>query len=206
MSNRLVRGLVAGVAGLTLSAGLVACSGEDAQKAKDAAVSVKNEAGDSADNALDKAKEAGSNAVSEVKEAGAKATEAAGSAVDSAKEAMETKEVKLSDGSTVEVPDALADAAHEADEAVAYEEGEDGTYSIELSDGTFAVYNAEGKVVPVIGKIAETWKAEGGLKSSVGAPLAAEETVENGWNQKFAHGSIDWVDEGNGFGPKINNS
>lgn len=187
---------VAAAAGLSLALGLAACS-----EAKDAA----KDAGNAASEAADKGMEKASDAADKGKE---KASEGMEKASDAMSKDVEMVQVAAADGSNVEVPAQLRDAATQAEgehgKIKSAEKGsKDNQYLATLEDGTLLVFNGE-DVAPVIGKIAETWTSEGGLDSSVGAPLSAEKVIDGGWSQDFQNGTITWTADANGqYGANI---
>jgi hypothetical protein len=95
----------------------------------------------------------------------------------------------------------------------AYDEagGEQGPWgavkNVESSDGAtlatfehgWAVENGNGDVVPLIGKIGETWANDGGLDNEIGLPTAPETgDAMQGWTQDFENGTIAWMQDGSG--------
>lgn len=175
-----------------------------ANSAGDAAQSAANEATDKADSAVaDATGMKGSESESE----GADPSDADSSDAANASEGTEASEGAEGKDSgekktintpagDFEVPAAFASAIEE-------EAGEWGdVQSIENADAgslaTFAedkllAFNEESGAHPIIGKIAETWKGEGGLANEVGLPTAPEQAEGNGWVQEFTNGTIKWM-------------
>lgn len=83
------------------------------------------------------------------------------------------------------------------------EQGEWGAVTdVESSDGAtlatfengWAVENSDGDVVPLIGKIGETWADDGGLDNDIGLPTAPETgDAMQGWTQQFENGTVSWM-------------
>ena len=48
---------------------------------------------------------------------------------------------------------------------------------------------------PLIGKIRETWVANGALENEIGLPTAPESEIENGWEQPFTKDTMKWTSE-----------
>ncbi|WJY89414.1 LGFP repeat-containing protein [Corynebacterium confusum] len=171
--NKISRRVVAGLAAATLSFGVVACSDAEnaANDAKDAAGSAANEAtGSNDDGADDKGSNGDKKAV----------TTAAGE-----------KEVPA------EFASAIEDKTSEWGEPKDITEGENGSVAT-FDDDKLLAYSEETGAQPVIGKIAETWTAEGGVDSKVGLPTAPEQRDDDdddgfeGWKQSFTNGTIEW--------------
>lgn len=88
------------------------------------------------------------------------------------------------------------------------EQGEWGAVkSVESRDGAtlatfehaWAVENSDGDVVPLIGKIGETWVDDGGLDNDIGLPTAPETgDAMQGWTQDFENGTIAWMQDDQG--------
>jgi uncharacterized protein with LGFP repeats len=63
----------------------------------------------------------------------------------------------------------------------------------------WAVENSDGDVVPLIGKIGETWVDDGGLDNDIGLPTAPETgDAMQGWTQDFENGTIAWMQDDQG--------
>lgn len=176
--------LFAGAAAVALSMSVVACS-----EAEDAADS----AGDAVSSATDSAGSALNEATSEL------GAESAADAPDGG--SGETTEVESADGSTIEIPTAVAAAAEQAGFSVpeSVENGPNGASLVTYPEGLI-VHSADSGAQPLVGKIAETWMGEGGLEAAVGLPTAPEEPTSegNGWTQEFTGGVISWVADGSG--------
>ena len=199
--QKITRRIAGGFAAATLSVALVACSdAEDtANDAKDTAGSVAADASDAAGSAVDEAtsekdKDAES---SESEDADGSESEDADS------KDGDTKTVSTANGDQ-EVPAALASAIEE-------KKAEWGNVqSVESSDkGSLATFDGGNLLAmakdgdeaqPIVGKIAETWKEQGGLDAEVGLPKAAEEkaTEGKGWTQQFDNGVISWLQDESG--------
>ncbi|MBZ8176962.1 hypothetical protein GP475_04290 [Corynebacterium poyangense] len=183
------RRILAGTAALALSAGLVACS---AQEAKDNAASATSAAGDAAASATSAAGNAAGSATSAAGEAGASASSAAKGAGD-----LQLTSVPSAQGD-VEIPSAVATAAeeHQLGEAISVTKGsKDWQYIVEYSDTRYIVNTEDNGGVLVQGKIAETWLHKGGYDSELGQPVSPEKTIDKGWTQEFTKGKIDWVSD-----------
>lgn len=171
---------------VALGFGAVACSDAE-EKVKEAGNVVSSAAGE----AKDKASEAATDATD-------KASEVASDAKESVQDNTDMQEVQTAAGETAMVPAMLKDAIaeHEADMGMLQEvkEGPEGTYLATLEAGQMLVWNGS-EVVPVIGKIGETWVGMGGLDSELGAPKSAEQTIDKGWTQEFEHGTINWTSD-----------
>lgn len=189
--NKISRRVVAGLAAATLSFGVVACS--DAENAA-------NDAKDTAGSAANDATEA----------VGSAANEATGSNDDDGDDKGDNADDKGSNGDRQAVTTGAGEKEVPADFASAIEdktpewgepkditEGENGSVAT-FDDDKLLAYSAETGAQPVIGKIAETWTAEGGVDSKVGLPTAPEQRDDDdddsfeSWKQSFSHGSIEW--------------
>lgn len=218
--KKMTRRLAGGFAAASLSMALVACSeAEDAaNEAGDAAGSVAAEATDAAGDAASEATDAAGDAAGDASEAmssdseggagssesdGADASEGASeSEGDSAGSGENAGDGEMTSISTpngdVEVPAAFATAieeqAGEWGDVQDVVNGDNGSLATFAQDKLLAFSNDSGSQ-PVIGKIAETWQAEGGLDSDLGLPLAPEQVAETGtgWTQEFANGTISWL-------------
>lgn len=217
----IARRISAGIAASALAVSLVACSqAEDAaNKGKEAAGSAAAEATAAAGSAAADATAAAGSAIADATGAaasqGAEATAAAGSAAADASAAAgsavadatgeagaaagELTKVKTPAGE-VEVPAAFAEAitAKAAEWGVDVQDiqtTDKGALATFAKDKLLAYANESGATVPVIGKIAETFAAEGGLESALGLPVSPEQvaTAGEGWVQEFTGGSISWL-------------
>ncbi|AZA11115.1 LGFP repeat-containing protein [Corynebacterium gerontici] len=169
---------------VALGFGAVACSDAE-EAAKDAGNVVSSAAGE----AKDKVSEAATDATD-------KASEVASDAKDAVQDDADLQEVQTAAGETAKVPaelkDAIAENEAEMGKLQEVKEGPNGTYLAILEDGQMLAWNGS-EVVPVVGKIGETWVGMGGLDSELGAPKSAEQTIDKGWTQDFEHGTINWT-------------
>ena len=197
----MTRRSVGGFAAATLSVALVACSdAEDAANdAKDTAGSVAADASDAAGSAVDEAtsekdKDAES---SESEDADGSESEDADS------KDGDTKTVSTANGDQ-EVPAALASAIEEKKaewgDVQSVESSDKGSLATFDGGNLLAMAKDGDEAQPIVGKIAETWKEQGGLDAEVGLPKAAEEkaTAGNGWTQQFDNGVISWLQDESG--------
>ena len=199
--QKMTRRIVGGFAAATLSVALVACSdAEDAANdAKDTAGSVAADASDAAGSAVDEAtsekdKDAES---SESEDADGSESEDADS------KDGDTKTVSTANGDQ-EVPAALASAIEEKKaewgDVQSVESSDKGSLATFDGGNLLAMAKDDDEAQPIVGKIAETWKEQGGLDSEVGLPKAAEEKVAQGkgWTQQFDDGVISWIQDESG--------
>ena len=199
--QKMTRRIVGGFAAATLSVALVACSdAEDAANdAKDTAGSVAADASDAAGSAVDEAtsekdKDAES---SESEDADGSESEDADS------KDGDTKTVSTANGDQ-EVPAALASAIEEKKaewgDVQSVESSDKGSLATFDGGNLLAMAKDGDEAQPIVGKIAETWKEQGGLDAEVGLPKAAEEkaTEGQGWTQQFDNGVISWLQDESG--------
>ena len=199
--QKMTRRIAGGFAAATLSVALVACSdAEDAANdAKDTAGSVAADASDAAGSAVDEAtsekdKDAES---SESEDADGSESEDADS------KAGDTKTVSTANGDQ-EVPAALASAIEEKKaewgDVQSVESSDKGSLATFDGGNLLAMAKGGDEAQPIVGKIAETWKEQGGLDAEVGLPKAAEEkaTEGKGWTQQFDNGVISWLQDESG--------
>lgn len=199
--QKMTRRIVGGFAAATLSVALVACSdAEDAANdAKDTAGSVAADASDTAGSAVDEAtsekdKDAES---SESEDADGSESEDADS------KDGDTKTVSTANGDQ-EVPAALASAIEEKKaewgDVQSVESSDKGSLATFDGGNLLAMAKDGDEAQPIVGKIAETWKEQGGLDAEVGLPKAAEEkaTEGKGWTQQFDNGVISWLQDESG--------
>ncbi|MDK8838349.1 MULTISPECIES: LGFP repeat-containing protein [unclassified Corynebacterium] len=199
--QKMTRRIVGGFAAATLSVALVACSdAEDAANdAKDTAGSVAADASDAAGSAVDEAtsekdKDAES---SESEDADGSESEDADS------KDGDTKTVSTANGDQ-EVPAALASAIEEKKaewgDVQSVESSDKGSLATFDGGNLLAMAKDDDEAQPIVGKIAETWKEQGGLDAEVGLPKAAEEkaTEGKGWTQQFDNGVISWLQDESG--------
>ena len=207
--NKISRRFAAGLTAASLSLAVVACSdAEDAANnagdaAKDAASQATDKAGEAANDAKDKAGEATDKAGDAANDAKDKAGDTAADASDKmssddSKDGAASGEMKKinTPAGEVEVPAALASAIDEKSaewgDVQDVENSENGSLATFAEDKLIA-FNEESGAQPIIGKIAETWKSEGGLANKVGLPTAPEQAEGNGWVQEFTNGTIKWM-------------
>ena len=199
--QKITRRIAGGFAAATLSVALVACSdAEDtANDAKDTAGSVAADASDAAGSAVDEAtsekdKDAES---SESEDADGSESEDADS------KDGDTKTVSTANGDQ-EVPAALASAIEEKKaewgDVQSVESSDKGSLATFDGGNLLAMAKDGDEAQPIVGKIAETWKEQGGLDAEVGLPKAAEEkaTEGKGWTQQFDNGVISWIQDESG--------
>ena len=199
--QKMTRRIAGGFAAATLSVALVACSdAEDAANdAKDTAGSVAADASDAAGSAVDEAtsekdKDAES---SESEDADGSESEDADS------KDGDTKTVSTANGDK-EVPAALASAIEEKKaewgDVQSVESSDKGSLATFDGGNLLAMAKDDDEAQPIVGKIAETWKEQGGLDAEVGLPKAAEEkaTEGKGWTQQFDNGVISWLQDESG--------
>lgn len=199
--QKMTRRIVGGFAAAALSVALVACSdAEDAANdAKDTAGSVAADASDAAGSAVDEAtsekdKDAES---SESEDADGSESEDADS------KDGDTKTVSTANGDQ-EVPAALASAIEEKKaewgDVQSVESSDKGSLATFDGGNLLAMAKDGDEAQPIVGKIAETWKEQGGLDAEVGLPKAAEEkaTEGKGWTQQFDNGVISWLQDESG--------
>ncbi|WP_144791451.1 LGFP repeat-containing protein [Corynebacterium singulare] len=212
--KKMTRRFAAGFAAATLSLGVVACSdAEDAAKdAGDAAQSAAADATDTAGSAVNEAKDSvnGSDEAEASEGAedseGADASDSADSSAsadssDSA-DASESSDseggmegVETANGEVQVASDfakAIKDKAAEWGDPESIETSADGNVATFAKDKLLA-FSEEAGAQPVIGKIAETWAAEGGVDSEIGLPTGPEKAEGNGWIQEFTNGTISWM-------------
>ena len=199
--QKMTRRIAGSFAAATLSVALVACSdAEDtANDAKDTAGSVAADASDAAGSAVDEAtsekdKDAES---SESEDADGSESEDADS------KDGDTKTVSTANGDQ-EVPAALASAIEEKKaewgDVQSVESSDKGSLATFDGGNLLAMAKDGDEAQPIVGKIAETWKEQGGLDAEVGLPKAAEEkpTEGKGWTQQFDNGVISWLQDESG--------
>lgn len=199
--QKMTRRIAGGFAAVTLSVALVACSdAEDAANdAKDTAGSVAADASDAAGSAVDEA--------TSEKDKDAESSESEG-ADDSESEDADSKDGDTKTVSTAngdqEVPAALASAIEEKKaewgDVQSVESSDKGSLATFDGGNLLAMAKDGDEAQPIVGKIAETWKEQGGLDAEVGLPKAAEEkaTEGKGWTQQFENGVISWLQDESG--------
>ena len=198
--QKITRRIAGGFAAATLSVALVACS-----DAEDAADDAKDTAGSVAADATDAAGSAAAEATSKDDADDADDSEDA--------EASDSEDADDQDGATKSIATANGDVEVPADFASAIEEkkaewgdvksieqGDDDEFLASFDNGNLLTFDDDEGAQPIVGKIAETWKEQGGLDSEVGLPKAAEEKAAQGkgWTQQFDDGVISWIQDESG--------
>ena len=171
---------------------------------------------DAADDAKDTAGSVAADATDAAGSAAAEATskDDADDADDSEDaEASDSEDADDKDGATKSIATANGDVEVPADFASAIEEkkaewgdvksieqGDDDEFLANFDNGNLLTFDEDGGAQPIVGKIAETWKEQGGLDSEVGLPKAAEEKAAQGkgWTQQFDDGVISWIQDESG--------
>ena len=199
--QKMTRRIAGGFAAATLSVALVACS-----DAEDAANDAKDTAGSVAADATDAAGSAAAEATSKDDADDADASEGA-DASDDQDDADDkdgaTKSIATANGD-VEVPADFASAIEEKKaewgDVKSIEQGDDDEFLANFDNGNLLTFDDDEGAQPIVGKIAETWKEQGGLDSEVGLPKAAEEKAAQGkgWTQQFDDGVISWIQDESG--------
>lgn len=199
--QKMTRRIAGGFAAATLSVALVACS-----DAEDAANDAKDSAGSVAADATDAAGSAAAEATSNDDADDADASEGA-DASDDKDDADDkggaTKSIATANGD-VDVPADFASAIEEKKaewgDVKSIEQGDDDEFLANFDNGNLLTFDDDEGAQPIVGKIAETWKEQGGLDSEVGLPKAAEEKAAQGkgWTQQFDDGVISWIQDESG--------
>ena len=199
--QKMTRRIAGGFAAATLSVALVACS-----DAEDAANDAKDNAGSVAADATDAAGSAAAEATSKDDADDADASEGA-DASDDKDDADDkggaTKSIATANGD-VDVPADFASAIEEKKaewgDVKSIEQGDDDEFLANFDNGNLLTFDDDEGAQPIVGKIAETWKEQGGLDSEVGLPKAAEEKAAQGkgWTQQFDNGVISWIQDESG--------
>ena len=202
--QKMTRRIAGGFAAATLSVALVACS-----DAEDAANDAKDTAGSVAADATDAAGSAAAEATSKDDADDADASEGA----DASDDADDKDDADGKGGATKSIATANGDVDVPADFASAIEEkkaewgdvksieqGDDDEFLANFDNGNLLTFDDDEGAQPIVGKIAETWKEQGGLDSEVGLPKAAEEKAAQGkgWTQQFDDGVISWIQDESG--------
>ncbi|WP_408935334.1 LGFP repeat-containing protein [Corynebacterium marquesiae] len=201
--QKMTRRIAGGFAAATLSVALVACS-----DAEDAANDAKDTAGSVAADATDAAGSAAAEATSkddadDSEDAEASDSEDADDQDDAADKGGATKSIATANGD-VDVPADFASAIEEKKtewgDVKSIEQGDDDEFLANFDNGNLLTFDDDEGAQPIVGKIAETWKEQGGLDSEVGLPKAAEEKVAQGkgWTQQFDDGVISWIQDESG--------
>lgn len=199
--QKMTRRIAGGFAAATLSVALVACS-----DAEDAANDAKDTAGSVAADATDAAGSAAAEATSKDDADDADASEGA-DASDDKDDADDkggaTKSIATANGD-VDVPADFASAIEEKKaewgDVKSIEQGDDDEFLANFDNSNLLTFDDDEGAQPIVGKIAETWKEQGGLDSEVGLPKAAEEKAAQGkgWTQQFDNGVISWIQDESG--------
>lgn len=204
--QKMTRRIAGGFAAATLSVALVACS-----DAEDAADDAKDTAGSVAADATDTAGSAAAEASSkddaddadDSEDAEASDSEDADDQDDADDKDGATKSIATANGD-VEVPADFASAIEEKKaewgDVKSIEQGDDDEFLANFDNGNLLTFDDDEGAQPIVGKIAETWKEQGGLDSEVGLPKAAEEKAAQGkgWTQQFDDGVISWIQDESG--------
>ena len=195
--QKMTRRIAGGFAAATLSVALVACS-----DAEDAANDAKDSAGSVAADATDAAGSAAAEATSDDDADDSEGAEASDSE-DADDQDDATKSIATANGD-VEVPADFASAIEEKKaewgDVKSIEQGDDDEFLANFDNGNLLTFDDDEGAQPIVGKIAETWKEQGGLDSEVGLPKAAEEKAAQGkgWTQQFDDGVISWIQDESG--------
>ena len=204
--QKMTRRIAGGFAAATLSVALVACS-----DAEDAANDAKDSAGSVAADATDAAGSAAAEATSnddaddadDSEDAEASDSEDADDKDDADDKGGATKSIATANGD-VDVPADFASAIEEKKaewgDVKSIEQGDDDEFLANFDNGNLLTFDDDEGAQPIVGKIAETWKEQGGLDSEVGLPKAAEEKAAQGkgWTQQFDYGVISWIQDESG--------
>ncbi len=198
--QKMTRRIAGGFAAATLSVALVACS-----DAEDAADDAKDTAGSVAADATDAAGSAAAEATSkdDADDADDSDSEDADDQDDADDKDGATKSIATANGD-VEVPADFASAIEEKKaewgDVKSIEQGDDDEFLANFDNGNLLTFDDDEGAQPIVGKIAETWKEQGGLDSEVGLPKAAEEKAAQGkgWTQQFDDGVISWIQDESG--------
>lgn len=201
--QKMTRRIAGGFAAATLSVALVACS-----DAEDAANDAKDSAGSVAADATDAAGSAAAEATSNDDADDSEDAEASDSEDDDDKDDADdkggaTKSIATANGD-VDVPADFASAIEEKKaewgDVKSIEQGDDDEFLANFDNGNLLTFDDDEGAQPIVGKIAETWKEQGGLDSEVGLPKAAEEKAAQGkgWTQQFDDGVISWIQDESG--------
>lgn len=205
-NKKMTRIATAIVGSAALLGGLAACSSDDAQdaanNAKDQAGQVATDATDKAGDAANGAKDKAGDAADGVKD---KAGDAADGAKDKANEAMNGLGLGDAAGEDVaeaDLPESITEAASSFTSPYGAEAGEfksakkvGDAVAAEYENVTFVESPETNGAQPLIGKIRETWVANGALENEIGLPTAPESEIENGWEQPFTKDTMKWTSE-----------
>lgn len=196
--QKMTRRIAGGFAAATLSVALVACS-----DAEDAANDAKDSAGSVAADATDAAGSAAAEATSNDDADDKDDADDADASDDADDKDGATKSIATANGD-VDVPADFASAIEEKKaewgDVKSIEQGDDDEFLANFDNGNLLTFDDDEGAQPIVGKIAETWKEQGGLDSEVGLPKAAEEKAAQGkgWTQQFDDGVISWIQDESG--------
>ena len=196
--QKMTRRIAGGFAAATLSVALVACS-----DAEDAANDAKDSAGSVAADATDAAGSAAAEATSNDDADDKDDADDADASDDADDKDGATKSIATANGD-VDVPADFASAIEEKKaewgDVKSIEQGDDDEFLANFDNGNLLTFDDDEGAQPIVGKIAETWKEQGGLDSDVGLPKAAEEKAAQGkgWTQQFDDGVISWIQDESG--------
>ena len=196
--QKMTRRIAGGFAAATLSVALVACS-----DAEDAANDAKDTAGSVAADATDAAGSAAAEATSNDDADDKDDADDADASDDADDKDGATKSIATANGD-VDVPADFASAIEEKKaewgDVKSIEQGDDDEFLANFDNGNLLTFDDDEGAQPIVGKIAETWKEQGGLDSEVGLPKAAEEKAAQGkgWTQQFDNGVISWIQDESG--------
>ena len=167
----------AAIFGATLLLGAAACSTDEAKdnanKATDAVESAVNDATAGQDS--------GESTAAESEDAEGTDDEAAGG-----------------DVAEADLPGEVTEAAEAANLGAFKSAEKVGDNVLAEFDNGWVVSSPDGGTHPIVGKIAETWNADGGLDNEVGLPTDGEKEIEGGWEQPFTNGTIQWTQDEDG--------
>lgn len=194
-NKKMTRIATAIVGSAALLGGLAGCSSDEAQ---DAANDAKDQAGQVATDATDQA----GDTMNDAKD---KAGEAADGAKDKANEALNGLGLGDAAGEDVaeaDLPASITEAASSFTSPYGSEAGEfksakkvGDAVAAEFENVTFVDSPETNGAQPLIGKIRETWVANGALENEIGLPTAPESEIDNGWEQPFTKDTMKWTSE-----------
>lgn len=177
----------AAIFGATLLLGAAACSTDEAKdnanKATDAVESAVNDATAGQDSGESTAAESeGSEGMD------SEGADDEGAADDAAGE----------DVAEADLPAEVTEAAESANLGMFKSAEKAGDNVLAEFDNGWVVSSPDGGTHPIVGKIGETWNADGGLDNEVGLPTDGEKEIEGGWEQPFTNGTIQWTQDEDG--------
>ncbi|MCG7440196.1 LGFP repeat-containing protein [Corynebacterium freneyi] len=172
----------AAIFGATLLLGAAACSTDEAKdnanKATDAVESAVNDATAGQDSGESTAAEG----------EGSEGMDDEGAADDAAGE----------DVAEADLPGEVTEAAEAANLGAFKSAEKVGDNVLAEFDNGWVVSSPDGGTHPIVGKIGETWNADGALDNEVGLPTDGEKEIEGGWEQPFTNGTIQWTQDEDG--------